>query len=272
MKKQRTPSSVNSSLSRRVAGHIRRNALAWLALFMTLTGGAYALDKASVGSRQLKPNAVKTGKIANGAVTARKLARGSVDGSKLTRDAVDADQIKAGAVTQEKIGAGAVTSAKVAGAAITSDKVANGSITREKLAPGAIDRDMVGLVYARAEIDDVSTDQSGTVGEIFTSGPFTLKARCNMRSNGATWFSAFVQSSEDATSSALPTSPYYRLDSNTSRSLTLNTVILNSGGTTVFPVNVWTQSGRFLQASIVATSRTVAARNDCSYLITGFTG
>ncbi len=57
--------------------------IAVIALIASLMGTAYAakLGKNSVGSRQLKSKAVKTGKIANNAVTSVKVKNGSLTGS-----------------------------------------------------------------------------------------------------------------------------------------------------------------------------------------------
>ena len=55
--------------------------VAILALIVAMAGGAYAaaVPKNSVGPKQLKKNAVKTGKIVNGAVTSDKIAGKAVD-------------------------------------------------------------------------------------------------------------------------------------------------------------------------------------------------
>jgi hypothetical protein len=56
--------------------------VAIIALVAALTGTAYAaLGKNSVGSRQLKAQAVTTGKIANNAVNSAKVAKGSLTGA-----------------------------------------------------------------------------------------------------------------------------------------------------------------------------------------------
>ncbi len=256
-----TPTRKPSTLARG-ARHIRRNVVAYLALFFALTGSAYAIERGSVGTKHLKKSAVRTGKIANSAVTRAKLAPA----------AVDAAQIAGGAVTRDKLAGGAVGTGNLAAGAVDTGRVANGSFTREKLAPGAVTRDQVGLVSARTDIDDVSTTGDGTVKDIFKHGPFTIRARCTMTNSGWTWFTAFVRSSEKATSARLGDFPYYRVEPNTFRTITSNVVTMNGGGTTVFPVNLWSESGRYLQVSVVATSRTYAAKDDCSYLITGFAG
>jgi hypothetical protein len=69
------------------------NVVSMLALFIALTGGAYALTlpRASVGPKQLKRNAVTGPKIKRGAVTSRKVK----DHSLLAKD-FKADQLPAG--------------------------------------------------------------------------------------------------------------------------------------------------------------------------------
>jgi hypothetical protein len=73
-------------LARMRSGVTYANAMATIALFVALGGGAYAsivLPASSVGTTQLKKNAVTTKKIKNGAVSTRKLANGAVTKAKL---------------------------------------------------------------------------------------------------------------------------------------------------------------------------------------------
>ena len=66
-------------MSRRIGEHIRSNVIGYLALFASLTlGTAWALEKNSVGSKQLKPSAVKNSDLAANAVTGSKVADGSL--------------------------------------------------------------------------------------------------------------------------------------------------------------------------------------------------
>jgi hypothetical protein len=62
------------------------NVMASIAVFIALGGvatAAFTLPKKSVGPKQLKANAVKTGKIADGAVTEPKIANGAVSAAKV---------------------------------------------------------------------------------------------------------------------------------------------------------------------------------------------
>ncbi len=67
------------------------NVVACLALFIALGGASYAavnLPKNSVGSRELKPKAVKAGNLAREAVRTAKIAKGAITTNRLRSDAV----------------------------------------------------------------------------------------------------------------------------------------------------------------------------------------
>jgi methionine-rich copper-binding protein CopC len=122
------------------------NVVSTLALFLVLTGGAaYAhryLTRKSVGSPQLKANAVTTAKIKANAVTTRKIKRIAVSTGKL----------KEGAVTTEKLFDGAVTGAKIDAETVPFGRVvhrASGS-AQVSLETGAGEYPLQGAVYTQA--------------------------------------------------------------------------------------------------------------------------
>jgi methionine-rich copper-binding protein CopC len=84
------------------------NVVSTLALFLVLTGGAaYAahryLTRKSVGTPQLKANAVTTAKIKANAITTRKIKKIAVSSAKLKEGAVTTEKLFDEAVTGEKI-------------------------------------------------------------------------------------------------------------------------------------------------------------------------
>ena len=70
--------------------HLRRNIVAYVALFAALSAGAYAagLKKNSVGSKQIKTAAVKDAEIAPDAVSTAKVSDGSLTGGDIDEDSL----------------------------------------------------------------------------------------------------------------------------------------------------------------------------------------
>jgi hypothetical protein len=69
---------------KKTMGHLRANAIAYLALFVALGGTGYAavsIPAGSVGTRQLRNGAVTAGKLADGSVTTSKLDSRSIAGT-----------------------------------------------------------------------------------------------------------------------------------------------------------------------------------------------
>ena len=103
-----------------VAGHLRRNLVAYIALFFGLAGTSFGAVKMivppnSVGTRQLKKNAVTAKKLHKNAVTSIKVKNNSLTG----RDIAEATlgQVPTAARADS---AGAAKSAAVAGSAVTA--------------------------------------------------------------------------------------------------------------------------------------------------------
>jgi hypothetical protein len=108
------------------------NAISCIALFVALSGAAYAA-KATLGNK-----AVKTRNLANGAVTKLKLHRGAVTTLKLRNGAVTGAKIAPGAVGSTQIANGAVRSAQLGGGVVTEGKLKNGAVTESKLAATSV--------------------------------------------------------------------------------------------------------------------------------------
>lgn len=110
------------------------NVISTLCLFLLLGGGAYAairLPRNSVGSRQLKPKAVRTGILARNAVRTGKLAPEAATAGKIAKNAITTNRIRDNAVTGAKVKEstlGTVPSASEADSAATA-VVANHAYT-----------------------------------------------------------------------------------------------------------------------------------------------
>jgi hypothetical protein len=116
--------------------------IAVIALLVALSGAGYAAT--TIGTAQLKNNAVTTPKIKNNAVNTAKLKNNAVNTAKLQNNAVNSSKLASGAVKAADLGSGAVTAAKIAGAAVGTNALANGAVDAAKLANGAVTNDKLG--------------------------------------------------------------------------------------------------------------------------------
>ncbi len=118
------------------------NAISCVALFVALSGAAYAakttLGNKAVKTRNLANGSVNTLKLRNGAVTALKLRNGAVTGPKIAPGAVGSTQIANGAVRSAALGGGVVTEGKLKNGAVTEAKLFNSAVTNSKLGPNAV--------------------------------------------------------------------------------------------------------------------------------------
>jgi hypothetical protein len=113
-----------------VAGHLRRNLVAYIALFFGLAGTSFGAAKMivppnSVGTRQLKKNAVTAKKLHKNAVTAKKLHKNAVTSIKVKDNSLtgrDIAEAKLGKVPTAALAdsADAAKSATVAGSAVNA--------------------------------------------------------------------------------------------------------------------------------------------------------
>ena len=120
----------------RFASYLRRHHVGMLALFLALSGTAYAatLPRNSVGTAQLKKNAVTAPKLKKNAVTSPKIKRNAVTGAKVKTDSLtglDLNESSLGKVPS----AGAADTAGVANSLASGDVNANTVVT---LGGGAI--------------------------------------------------------------------------------------------------------------------------------------
>ncbi len=130
------------------------HAIALLALFVALGGSALAVSKATVSSKDIKPNAVTTKKIKDGAVKTAKLA--------------DA------AVTTSKLAANAVTTSELADAAVTTSKLADNAVTSGKIASGEVRAGDLGTITTVQTTVQVPAGGNGTADAACPAGSVML--------------------------------------------------------------------------------------------------
>ncbi|HET8862260.1 MAG TPA: hypothetical protein VFM94_03320 [Solirubrobacterales bacterium] len=118
------------------------NAISCIALFVALSGAAYAakttLGNKAVKTQNLANGSVNTLKLRSGSVTTLKLRNGAVTGPKIAPGAVGSTQIANGAVRSAALGGGVVTEGKLKNGAVTESKLFNSAVTNSKIGPNAV--------------------------------------------------------------------------------------------------------------------------------------
>jgi hypothetical protein len=109
-----------------------------VALGGTSVAAVTAVPKNSVGTSQLKANAVTNPKIANAAVGNAKLGNDAVTGNKIKNGQVVSADLADGAVTAGKLGSSAATMAKIAANAVDSARVVDHSLLKVDFALGQL--------------------------------------------------------------------------------------------------------------------------------------
>lgn len=148
--------------------HLRRNAVAYCALFVATGGTSYAavsLPANSVASKQIKKSAVSGPKIKKNAVTAAKIKKNAVTAAKIKAGAVDTAKVKDGSLLLKDFAPGqlaAMQSAASAGA--VGARGSNGSSNGETGAAG-------GTGAAGAKGDTGATGERGATGATGPAGP-----------------------------------------------------------------------------------------------------
>lgn len=118
------------------------NVIACIALFVALSGAAYAakttLGNKAVKTQNLANGAVTAVKLRGGAVTNLKLRNGAVTGAKVAKATIGSSQLAIGAVRAEQLANGVVTTAKLKNAAVNAEKIAGNAVGSNQLGPNSV--------------------------------------------------------------------------------------------------------------------------------------
>jgi hypothetical protein len=112
----------------RLGTHVRRQFVGYVALFVALGGTTYAA--ATIGSGDIKSNAVLSRHIKNGEIKNFDLGAKAVGTAKLQARAITAAKVANGAVTGPKLARGAVTGLKVADGSLTASDIDTSTLPR----------------------------------------------------------------------------------------------------------------------------------------------
>ncbi len=119
-----------------------------IALFLALTGSAFAVAKNTVRSPQivdgtirtvdLRNDSVQSAKVANGTLTADDLGTDSVNSDEIAKDAVKSDEIAENAVASPEVAPDSLTAGDLGAASVASSEVADQSLTQDDLGPSSV--------------------------------------------------------------------------------------------------------------------------------------
>jgi hypothetical protein len=167
------------------------NAISCIALFVALSGAAYAatttlgkksvktqnLANGSVTTLKLRGGSVTNLKLRNGAVTGNKIAPGTIGSSLLASGSVRSEQLGGGVVTSGKLKNGAVTSEKLVGSAVGANQLAANSVANGKIQDGAVTSQKLASTLLGQLVRNVSY-VSKVSGPVATASPQTATAEC----------------------------------------------------------------------------------------------
>jgi hypothetical protein len=149
-----------------------------MALFLALTGSAFAVGKNTVRSAQivdgtvrtidLRDNAVQSAKIADASVTAADLGPDSVGTEEIAKDAVTADEIAANAVASDEVAPDSLTADDLVANSVGSSEVADQSLTQADLGINSVGETEVAADAISA--DELATVSVRTAGEAIANG------------------------------------------------------------------------------------------------------
>jgi hypothetical protein len=141
-----------------------------LALFLALTGSAFAVSKANIRSAQivngtvrtvdLRDSAVNSAKIADATVTANDLGTDSVGSGEIAKDAVNSDEIAENAVKADEIAPEAVASSEVANQSLTQDDLGPNSVGSSELQAGAVRASELGPIIQVSNSTGIAANTS----------------------------------------------------------------------------------------------------------------
>jgi hypothetical protein len=148
-------------------------AIALVALFVAMTGSAFAAPKFLVRSAQivdstirtvdLRDNAVTSPKIADATVTANDLGSDSVGSDEIAKDAVNSDEIAKDAVKADEIAPEAVASSEVADQSLTQDDLGPNSVGSSELQAGAVRASELGPIIQVSNNTPIANGANGGV-------------------------------------------------------------------------------------------------------------
>jgi hypothetical protein len=145
-------------------------AIACLALFMALTGSAFAVGiaKNSVRSAQIVDGTVRTLDLRDNAVNSPKIAPNAVGSEEIAENAVESPEVAQDALTASDLGAASVASSEVADQSLTSTDLGPSSVGSSELQAGSIRADELGAIV---QVQSSTTIKGGDNASVSVACP-----------------------------------------------------------------------------------------------------
>jgi hypothetical protein len=137
--------------------------IACLALFLALTGSAFAAAKISVGSRQIVNGSVRTVDLRDDAVSSPKIADATITAGDLGADSVGSEEIAKDAVKSEEIADNAVTTTEVAPDSLTAGDLAADSVGSSELQSSSVRASELGPIVQVSNSTGIAANTSNGV-------------------------------------------------------------------------------------------------------------
>jgi hypothetical protein len=144
-----------------------------LALFLALTGSAFAVAKNTVRSAQIVDGTVRTVDIRDDAVKSAKVANASLTADDLGTDSVGSDEIAENAVASPEVAPDSLTAGDLGAASVASSEVADQSLSQDDLGPnsagsseiqtGAIRASELGAIIQVSNSTGIANGANGSV-------------------------------------------------------------------------------------------------------------
>jgi hypothetical protein len=150
----------------KVRGHIRSNVIGYVALFVALSGTAYAVDGPLPGQDQ-----VGSADIINAEVTNKDLAPNSVTSAKIFDREVKNADLSFGASSSNTIADGGIQGIDVKNDTLTGTQVDDNSLTEADINEGTLDTAL------RLDYDQPETDSTPVI--VGTQNELTIRAFCD---------------------------------------------------------------------------------------------
>ncbi len=183
-----------------------------LALFMALTGGAFAagIAKNTVRSPQIVDGTIRTVDLRDNAVAAGKIAPDAVDTTEIAENGVESSDVAPETLTSADLGAASVTSSEVADQSLTANDLGPDSVGSSELQAGSVRAAELGTIIQVSNANGLAAGASGGVsvdcpaGTTVISGGaqpsiFGVEMTSSLRSGNGWLYQAINKTASNAT-------------------------------------------------------------------------